>query len=107
MISSPAGDYDALYRDFSWQIPQGFNIGYAVSDSWAEREPNRVCLEHFSPDGNHAAMTYRELSKRSAALANALTALGIMPGDRVALLLPQSFETVIAHVAIYKMGAIA
>jgi acetyl-CoA synthetase len=25
----------------------------------------------------------------------------------VALLLPQSFETVIAHVAIYKMGAIA
>ena len=28
-------------------------------------------------------------------------------GDRVALLLPQSFETAIAHVAIYKLGAIA
>jgi acetyl-CoA synthetase len=101
------GDYGALYRDFSWQIPQRFNIGHAVSDAWAERDPERVCLEHFSPDGNHTAMTYGELGKRSAALANALTTLGIMPGDRVGLLLPQSFETVIAHVAIYKMGAIA
>jgi acetyl-CoA synthetase len=107
MILPPRGDYDALYRDFSWQIPQSFNIGHAVSDAWAEREPERVCLEHFSCDGNHETMTYGTLSKRSAALANALTARGITRGDRVALLLPQSFETVIVHVAIYKMGAIA
>ncbi len=36
-----------------------------------------------------------------------MRARGISRGDRVALLLPQSFETVIAHVAIYKLGAIA
>ena len=30
-----------------------------------------------------------------------------MPGDRVAILLPQSFETAIAHAGIYKLGAIA
>ncbi|PZM09458.1 AMP-binding protein [Rhizobium tubonense] len=104
----PFGEnYNALYRDFSWQMPQTFNIGHAVSDAWAIREPDRVCLEHFNPAGNHASMTYGELAARSAAFANALTALGIKPGDRVALLLPQSFETVIAHAAIYKMGAIA
>ncbi|MBB5574150.1 MULTISPECIES: AMP-binding protein [Rhizobium] len=103
----PSNTYDALYRDFRWDIPAKFNIGRAVCDDWAEREPDRVCLEHFNPDGSHRTMTYGELRDRSAAFANALTALGVRPGDRVALLLPQSFETVIAHVAIYKMGAIA
>ncbi|NLS06595.1 AMP-binding protein [Rhizobium sp. P32RR-XVIII] len=99
--------YDDLYRDFSWEIPEDFNIGRAVSDEWAERAPDRICLEHFSPDGRHLSMTYRMLSERSSSFANALTSLGIRCGDRVALLLPQCFETVIAHVAIYKLGAIA
>jgi acetyl-CoA synthetase len=103
----PRDRYDDLYRDFAWTVPDDFNIGRAVSDDWAEQAPDRVCLEHFSPDGNHLSMTYRELADRSSSIANALVSLGFRRGDRIALLLPQSFETVIAHVAIYKMGAIA
>ena len=99
--------YDALISDFRWEIPARFNIGRAVADDWAEREPDRLALEHFSPDGNHARLTYGQLRDRSNQLANALVALGVKPGDRVALLLPQCFTTVIAHVAIYKIGAIA
>ncbi|MBY5834105.1 AMP-dependent synthetase [Rhizobium ruizarguesonis] len=99
--------YDDLYRDFSWRIPEDFNIGRAVSDDWAARDPERVCLEHFSPDGNHLSLTYGELAGSSSMFANALASLGIKRGDRVALLMPQSFETVVVHVAIYKMGAIA
>ncbi len=103
----PRDTYEALYRDFRWEIPAKFNIGHAVCDAWAKQEPERVCLQHFNPDGNHFFMTYGELRDRSASFANALVALGVGAGDRVALLLPQSFETVVAHVAIYKMGAIA
>lgn len=103
----PRDTYEALYRDFRWEIPAKFNIGYAVCDAWAEHEPDRICLQHFNPDGNHFSMSYGELRDRSASFANALVALGVQAGDRVALLLPQSFETVVAHVAIYKMGAIA
>ncbi|WP_412064147.1 AMP-binding protein [Rhizobium sp. SYY.PMSO] len=103
----PRDTYEALYRDFRWEIPAKFNIGHAVCDAWAEQEPERVCVQHFNPDGNHFFMTYGELRDRSASFANALVALGVGAGDRVALLLPQSFETVVAHVAIYKMGAIA
>jgi len=99
--------YEALIRDFRWEIPEKFNIGRAVADDWADREPDRLALQHFSPDGDHAHLTYGELRDRSNQLANALVALGVKPGDRVALLLPQSFATVIGHVAIYKMGAIA
>ena len=100
-------NYDALYRDFVWDIPKDFNIGRAVSDDWAARGPDRICLEHFSPDGDHASLTYGQLSERSSSFAAALRAQGVERGARVAILLPQSFETVIAHVAAYKLGAIA
>jgi acetyl-CoA synthetase len=99
--------YDSLIRDFRWEIPDRFNIGRAVADECAAREPERLALEHFSPAGDHARLTYGELRDRSNQLANALVSMGVTRGDRVALLLPQSFATVIAHVAIYKIGAIA
>lgn len=99
--------YDALYRDFRWQIPERFNIGTAVSNAWAARAPDRICLEHFRPDAPPLSLTYGALAARSDAFAAALAAEGVKAGDRVAILLPQGFETVISHLAIYKLGAIA
>lgn len=99
--------YDALYRDFRWQIPDRFNIGTAVSNAWAASSPDRVCLQHFLPDAPPLSMTYGELAARSDAFATALAAEGVVRGERVAILLPQGFETVVAHLAIYKLGAIA
>ncbi|MGV8939100.1 MAG: AMP-binding protein [Allorhizobium sp.] len=107
MFLPASGSYDVLYRDFCWDIPERFNIGRAVSDEWAARDPDRIALQHFSPEGRHQQLSYGALSAHSSALANGLKSLGIGRLDRVALLLPQSFETVIAHVAIYKLGAIA
>ncbi|UNK38467.1 AMP-binding protein [Shinella sp. H4-D48] len=100
-------DYEALYADFRWDIPDRFNIGTAVSNTWAARDPDRVCLHHFLPDAAPLSLTYGELAARSDALATALRAEGVEKGDRVAILLPQGFETVIAHLAAYKIGAIA
>jgi acetyl-CoA synthetase len=99
--------YDALYADFRWDIPERFNIGTAVSDAWAARDPDRVCLQHFLPDAAPLSLTYGELAAKSDAFAAALRAEGVDKGDRVAILLPQGFETVIAHLATYKVGAIA
>ena len=99
--------YDRLYGDFRWQLPARFNIGVAVSDRWAAREPDRIALLHYHADGAPETLTYGELARRSSAFAAALSKLGVRRGDRVALLLPQCFETAIAHIAIYKLGAIA
>ena len=52
-------------------------------------------------------MTFGELKSRSDRFANALRGLGVSRGDRVAIILPQREETVIAHIAVYKLGAIA
>jgi acetyl-CoA synthetase len=100
-------DYFSLYNDFRWNIPGRFNIGAAVADRWAAEDPDRTALFNYRADAAPERLSYRELARRSNALANALRARGIRRGDRVALLLPQSFETAIAHIAIYKLGAIA
>jgi acetyl-CoA synthetase len=99
--------YETLRRDFAWHIPPRFNIGVAVADDWARREPGRVALIEHADEGVPATVSYGELARQSSALAGAMTKMGIARGDRVALLLPQSFETAITHVATYKLGAIA
>jgi acetyl-CoA synthetase len=99
--------YADLIRDFEWRIPDSFNIGVAVSDDWAARDPDRICLQHFDPGGAHLSLSYVDYARRSSAFSASLSALGVKPADRVAILLPQGFEVAIAHAGIYKLGAIA
>jgi acetyl-CoA synthetase len=107
MMLERRDSYEALYRDFRWSIPDRFNIGVAASDAWAAREPERTALFEYRVEGEPQRLSYGALAARSNAFANALRSLGVGRGDRVALLLPQCFETAIAHLAIYKLGAIA
>ncbi|WP_288811899.1 non-ribosomal peptide synthetase [uncultured Gordonia sp.] len=53
-----------------------------------------------------AILTYRDLLGRAEALANTLRENGVQPGDRVALSLPRSAETVIAIVAVLLADAV-
>lgn len=50
--------------------------------------------------------SYRELDEASSRFANALSDLGIVSGDAVALLLRNCVEFVVADLAILKLGAI-
>lgn len=101
------GSYSELYDGFDWEIPDRFNIGRAVSDVWAERDPERIALISYRGEEEPVRLSFKQLAQQSNAFANALTANGIGRGDRIALMLPQCFETAIAHIAIYKTGAIA
>jgi HIP---CoA ligase len=51
-------------------------------------------------------MTYTELAAAARALASGLIALGVAPGDRVALWLPNSIDWLVAHWAATLAGAI-
>ncbi len=98
--------YAEIYDRFSWDIPEYYNIGVDVCDKWAN-EKSRLALIYLAPDGKEQRYTFRDLKTRSNQLANALTAHGIEKGDRVGILLPQCPETLIAHIASYKLGGIA
>lgn len=102
-----AESYDELIAGFRWDVPARYNIGVAACDAWAEREPERTALLHVGADGRVDQISFRELRRRTNRLANALAALGIARGDRVGILLPQVPETAVAHLATYKLGAVA
>ena len=92
---------------FAWDMPARFNIGVAVCDSHAAREPDRPALLAWRENAGPVVTSYGELARASSRLANLLAGLGLKPGDRVAIVLPQSEWTAIAHIAIYKAGMIA
>jgi acetyl-CoA synthetase len=100
-------DYDALYREFRWPKLARYNIGVDVCDRWAAAEPDRLAIIHLRADGGTEEISYGALRDSSNRLANTLRAHGIARGDRVAILLPQAPEAAVAHIAIYKLGAIA
>ncbi len=102
-----ARDYDELVRAFRWRIPERYNIGVDVCDRWADADPRRVALLHVRPDGAVEEISYGWLRETSNRLANVLRAHGVGRGDRVAILLPQMPEVAAAHIATYKLAAIA
>ncbi len=53
-----------------------------------------------------AKLTYKELNDQTNRLANALTAMGVQKGDRVALYLPNCPQYLISYYAALKLGAI-
>jgi long-chain acyl-CoA synthetase len=53
-----------------------------------------------------STVSYRELESLSDAFAAALAALGVIPGDRVALVLPNCPQFVIAQFGIWKAGGV-
>ena len=91
---------------FEWSVPDHFNIGVDICDSWAAREPDRTAIVELV-GGRLEKTSFGELMRRSNRLANFLTAARIGRGDRVAILTSQRVETVLAHIATYKTGAIA
>ncbi|MEE4235960.1 MAG: acyl-CoA synthetase [Anderseniella sp.] len=103
----PAASYADLVNGFSWNLPERFNIGVAISSTWAQQAPDRVAMIEHMDDGPARHTTFAQLDAMANRIANLLASCGIRAGDRVALLLPQCRETAAAHVAIYKLGAIA
>jgi acetyl-CoA synthetase len=102
-----ADSYPALASKFRWQVPDRYNIGVDVCDRWAAEAPDRIALTFVGPDDRSRDYSYGELRDWSNRLANLLVQLGVLRGDRVAVLLPQAPETAVAHIAAYKLGAIA
>jgi len=106
MLPPDATGYDDLVSTFSWDIPERFNIGVSVCDDWADREPDREALVFVDEDGDTAGFSYADLRRLSNQVANLLKSRGVLPGDRIGVLLPQRPETAYAHIAALKLGAI-
>lgn len=100
--------YEQLYHEFRWEVPDHFNIAEACCHRWAtdEKRAKRTAILHEDSEGNSSRLTYAELHQRANQLANLLLQEGVQRGDVIACILPQRPETAITLMASLQIGAI-
>lgn len=111
MIES-ASMWHSSQRSFPWRrsyqpgVPGDLNIPdipvTQLLDDAAERYPRRPALIFFGRE-----ICYRDLRDAVDRFADGLHRLGVQPGDRVALILPNCPQLVIAFYGVLRRGAIA
>ena len=103
----PSSSYDKLWRQVDYKtlaIPEQFNLGVACAD---RHDPAARALTVVAKDRTSTDYTFGEVTEQSNRLANALQRLGIGRGDIVAVVNPQSLETGVSYLALFRMGAVA
>ncbi|MEL6475866.1 MAG: AMP-binding protein [Pseudomonadota bacterium] len=101
-----AHSWDAIRHAHAWTLPPRYNLADDMVGKWARHSPERLALRHLAA-GQLQDWSYGALDRAANRLANLLSARGLGAGDRVAVLLPQCPETLLTHLAAYKIGAIA
>jgi acetyl-CoA synthetase len=102
--------YQAIHQAFAWKVPKRFNMAQACCGQWAAQPATarRVAIrEHVAGQGLGRTWTFGQLQKAANQLSQVLQAQGVQRGDRVAIVLPQRFETAVAYMAVLQMGAVA
>ena len=75
---------------------------------WA-RSPfaRRAAITEYEAGGEKRTYTYGQLQRAANRLSNVLRGHGVVPGSRVAIVMPQCFATAVAYIAVLQMGAVA
>ena len=105
--------YAALHAGFRWQVDSHFNIAEACCGRWMRAEAGstvatkKIAVCAHSEGAESTFYTYSQLQSAADVLAHQLAGLGVQRGDRVAIVMPQRFETAVAYIAVLQMGAVA
>jgi len=104
----PSDNHAAMLAQFRWQVPSHFNIAHACLARWASHShsAHRVAVITHRADASALTHSFAQLQAAAHALSHVLAQHGVKAGDRVAVVLPQRFETVVAYMAIWQMGAV-
>ena len=89
-----------------WWSGGAFNWSVAATEPRARRDADGVALIWEGEDGEVIELTNGELLDQVQRAAGMLAGMGVSAGDRVGLLLPLLPETVIAVLALGRLGAI-
>ena len=106
---SPPSAYGQLHHSFRWQVPTHFNMAQVCCARWAEESDatKRIAIQAHSTSASGSFHSFSALQEQANRLSNALQTLGVQRGDRVAIVMPQCFETAVAYMAVLQMGAVA
>jgi acetyl-CoA synthetase len=91
----------------TWFVGGKLNLAWNCVHRWARGPRAEAAAAVWqSEDGVSLVVTYRELSDEVTRFAEALTRLGVEPGDRVATFLPMSPAVAVASHACAHLGAV-
>ena len=112
--AAPAGPalpegYRRLHEAFRWQVPAQFNMAQVCCQRWAQRPDaaTRVALRVYADGAVQSEHSYADLQAQANRLSHVLAGQGVQRGDRVAIVMPQRFETAVAYMAVLQLGAVA
>ena len=110
----PQADHHGdLHSRFGWQVDEHFNMAEVCARRWAAQDAaqpqalQRTAIIEHRPGQRPGRWSYVQLQAQANALSRVLRGLGVQRGDRVAIVLPQRFETAVAYMAVLQMGAVA
>ncbi|TYL55028.1 acetate--CoA ligase [Nocardioides sp. BGMRC 2183] len=90
-----------------WFVGGTLNAAYNCVDRHVEAGRGDKVAIHWvgEPEGDTRDITYAQLKDEVSQAANALTALGVGTGDRVAIYMPMIPEAIVAMLACARLGA--
>ncbi|QSR24350.1 acetate--CoA ligase [Nocardioides aromaticivorans] len=90
-----------------WFLGGTINAAYNCVDRHVEAGRGDKVAIHWvgEPEGDTRDITYAQLKDEVSQAANALTALGVGKGDRVAIYMPMIPEAIVAMLACARIGA--
>jgi len=103
-----SGDSTTVLEDLAMKPAANWfpNISLNFAENLLNERSDHLAIISKSENSDLIKITYNELYLKVAKLANSLKKLGTKPGDRVAAILPNSHDAVIAMLATTSIGAI-
>jgi acetyl-CoA synthetase len=89
----------------TWFTGGRTNLASACVDRWVTETPDAQAVRWEGEDGEVRVLTYAELGRHVDGLAALLRDRGVGIGDAVGIYLPMLPETVVAAMAVAKLGA--
>lgn len=99
-------DYETAYRDFRWPAFDRFNWARDWFDALAVEQPDVAALTIVEEDGEVNSRTYGEMAERARRVAGWLTAAGLLPGDRVLIVLGNTVPLWETMLGCIRAGAV-
>ena len=109
-------DWDTRYTEVldwsnapfaQWFVGGKLNVAYNCVDRHViAGHGDQVAIRFEGEPGDRIDLTYEDLRREVSKAANALEALGVTAGDRVAIYLPMIPEAIIAMLACARIGAV-
>lgn len=92
-------------KNLEINVPENFNFGYDVVDTWATQQPDKKALLWTNDKGEAQQFTFADIKQYTDKTASYFQSLGIGHGDMVMLILKRRYEFWFSIIALHKIGA--